>query len=474
MMRRTSSEQSQSQLQSRRLSSNNPFRVEAAAQQQQVYQSDKEFQEWVSSNAMHSPYGSRPHHSTSLLSFTDSIEEEPHEEALNSPRNPAAQDRAINRSFNTNYLHLSMTPPQRPASKNPFLEDLTPQSETDDDSSSAQTSTIGHPTAQEEKERLRRRYLEQTNVADPPPANDLPPSYDEVAGPKKDSARPREKSSSTSTSSRYKESSTSRSHRHRHREPSERSTRRSSRETGSNQHHSSSHRKSSKDKKQSSSSKPLAKNVDTIDKLDVTGLFGGAFHHDGPFDACTPHRNRNTKVAPVMAFPADGPNSSIAGAANSKSPMKEVFGQESVDDDDAYLYRNKVFNKVNNSSTNTLDAIKPNARTVTQFDAKAKTELVHGPTTDGLGSTTFLDGAPATGAKITHNHNRLHPNYNNDPYRQEPIQLTKTHSGHLEYDNAEPDEDVYLVGRLDPTAKKSSSGNKFMRRVKSLKVGRKP
>lgn len=29
-----------------------------------------------------------------------------------------------------------------------------------------------------------------------------------------------------------------------------------------------------------------------------------------------------------------------------------------------------------------------------------KTELVHGPTTMGLGSTTFLDGAPASSAAI--------------------------------------------------------------------------
>ncbi len=54
--------------------------------------------------------------------------------------------------------------------------------------------------------------------------------------------------------------------------------------------------------------------LDTVDKLDVTGFFtGGTFHHDGPFDACTPHRNKNQVKAPVNAFPIDGPNTSLKG-----------------------------------------------------------------------------------------------------------------------------------------------------------------
>ncbi|KAK7676257.1 hypothetical protein QCA50_020798 [Cerrena zonata] len=78
-----------------------------------------------------------------------------------------------------------------------------------------------------------------------------------------------------------------------------------------------------------------AKNLDTIDKLDVTAFFGGGFHHDGPFDACTPHRNKNQKQAPVMAFPADGPNNSIKGLApnvNDDERMNLAFGN--YDDND--------------------------------------------------------------------------------------------------------------------------------------------
>lgn len=87
-----------------------------------------------------------------------------------------------------------------------------------------------------------------------------------------------------------------------------------------------------------------SKNMDTIDRLDVTGFFaGGGFHHDGPFDACTPHRNKDAKAAPVLAFPADGPNNSMKGMGSGPVHSKEdqydlVFGLSEEDP----LYTSKV------------------------------------------------------------------------------------------------------------------------------------
>src|SRR5208282_420571 len=37
------------------------------------------------------------------------------------------------------------------------------------------------------------------------------------------------------------------------------------------------------------------------------------FHHDGPFDACHPHRNKQPHKAPVAAFPADSLTNTLAG-----------------------------------------------------------------------------------------------------------------------------------------------------------------
>lgn len=43
--------------------------------------------------------------------------------------------------------------------------------------------------------------------------------------------------------------------------------------------------------------------MDVIDKLDLSGIHGDSmFHHDSPYDACTPHANRSSKQAPVNAF----------------------------------------------------------------------------------------------------------------------------------------------------------------------------
>ncbi|CAI4051808.1 hypothetical protein N7582_005291 [Saccharomyces uvarum] len=293
------------------------------------------------------------------------------------------------------------------------------------------------------------------------------PSYEEAAGKQKQQAPyPKEK----------KHSSGSDSHQHGHR------------------HRRSSHNHRDRDKQKSKSRSKVKppKNVDTIDKMDVTGLFGGSFHHDGPFDACTPQRNKDNKVAPVLAFPADGPNNTVGGGTSKKSTLDEVFGRETVDEDPSRLNnlqdRAYLYNKAN-SSTTTLDAIKPNKKNITQFDSKMKTELVHGPTTMGLGSTTFLDGAPASTAAIRQdviNHAqesrrknsisrkkslpRRHLQVNNNN-----LKLVKTHSGHLEQnetsDNPTTASTTYGSG-YDDVARNENTGNKLLRRVKSLKTGK--
>jgi len=44
--------------------------------------------------------------------------------------------------------------------------------------------------------------------------------------------------------------------------------------------------------------------ADVIDRLDFSGV-GPMFHHDGPFDACAPSRNKNSTKAPMKAWGAD-------------------------------------------------------------------------------------------------------------------------------------------------------------------------
>ncbi|KAI0695148.1 Pal1 cell morphology protein-domain-containing protein, partial [Cytidiella melzeri] len=42
--------------------------------------------------------------------------------------------------------------------------------------------------------------------------------------------------------------------------------------------------------------------ADVIDRLDYSGVGGPMFHHDGPFDACAPSRNRHRTKAPMLAW----------------------------------------------------------------------------------------------------------------------------------------------------------------------------
>lgn len=48
-------------------------------------------------------------------------------------------------------------------------------------------------------------------------------------------------------------------------------------------------------------SKKGSQHADVIDRLDFTGV-GPMFHHDGPFDACAPSRNKHRNQAPMYAW----------------------------------------------------------------------------------------------------------------------------------------------------------------------------
>ncbi|KAF8458367.1 Pal1 cell morphology protein-domain-containing protein [Terfezia claveryi] len=131
--------------------------------------------------------------------------------------------------------------------------------------------------------------------------------------------------------------------------------------------------------------------LDIIDKLDVTGIYGsGLFHHDGPFDACNPHRNKNNRRAPMEAFPADSANQSLTGFGPrpEKGDHSKVYGNR-----DAEAYND--FSMSAGRSGSSEDVLKRGLRSAS-FDPVARVEPVHGDETLGLGSSTFLDGAPAS------------------------------------------------------------------------------
>lgn len=114
------------------------------------------------------------------------------------------------------------------------------------------------------------------------------------------------------------------------------------------------------------------------------------FHHDGPFDACNPHRNRKgQRAAPLQAFPKDSSNMALGGAGpnNEKMDLDRFHGrmQEGYNDF---------------ASTGVADNSKTEG---VSFDPTSRIEPIHGDPSMGLGTSTFLDGAPASRAAIREN-----------------------------------------------------------------------
>lgn len=90
----------------------------------------------------------------------------------------------------------------------------------------------------------------------------------------------------------------------------------------------------------------------------------------------------------MEAFPADSANQSLTG-----------FGPMPEKGDHSHLYgnRDEAYNDYSMSAARSDDILKrPSNLRTTSFDPVARVEPVHGDETLGLGSSTFLDGAPAS------------------------------------------------------------------------------
>ncbi|KAG0651660.1 Pears and lemons 1 [Hyphodiscus hymeniophilus] len=151
-----------------------------------------------------------------------------------------------------------------------------------------------------------------------------------------------------------------------------------------------------------SKSKKPDRKLDIIDKLDVTSIYGtgSVFHHDGPFDACNPHRNRQgSRRAPMQAFPKDSLNNVLGGGGplNKRPDHAAFLGNNDVEAFKDYSKGGVGFNAYEPYSNG---AIRPVKAAPTVESATTKTEPIHGEETLGLGTSTFLEGAPASKTAI--------------------------------------------------------------------------
>lgn len=133
--------------------------------------------------------------------------------------------------------------------------------------------------------------------------------------------------------------------------------------------------------------------LDIIDKLDVSGIYGPSMiHHDGPYDAVQPHRNRKKDTrAPMHAFPKGSANNALGGSGPvNKNIDLEMFhgrGAEGFTD----------FSGSGDPDTKKRPELEPRS---VSFNPKDRADIIHGDESVGLGTSTFLEGAPASRTAI--------------------------------------------------------------------------
>ncbi|KIV89343.1 hypothetical protein PV10_08918 [Exophiala mesophila] len=151
-----------------------------------------------------------------------------------------------------------------------------------------------------------------------------------------------------------------------------------------------------KDGRSSHRSKKPNRRLDVIDKLDVTSIYGtGLFHHDGPFDACNPHRNRKgARQAPMQAFPKGSANMALGGSGpvNSNLNLDQYHGRGMEAHDD--------YNEAVVVDADAEYLRRPQQEQNPAFNPTSRVDPVHGDPSAGLGTSTFLEGTPASRVAI--------------------------------------------------------------------------
>jgi hypothetical protein len=174
--------------------------------------------------------------------------------------------------------------------------------------------------------------------------------------------------------------------------------------------------------KEKDKTKPTGRRLDIIDQLDATSIFGTGrkspiihflahhgtlqkkkriselilskvFHHDGPFDALNPHRNRKgSRRAPMQAFPQGSLNNSLGGSGPLNARPDHATFMGNADPEAFKEYSTGAVDKSNFPADAKSE--------MGVFDPMSRGSILHGDESLGLGTSTFLEGAPAARTAI--------------------------------------------------------------------------
>ena len=136
------------------------------------------------------------------------------------------------------------------------------------------------------------------------------------------------------------------------------------------------------------------------------------FHHDGPFDACNPDRNRKgSRRAPMEAFAKDSANNMLGGSGpvNKDIDFAQFHGRgaEGFTDYSTSAASNPLAEPVSfepyagsSAPVRNGPGVRPGVDRTSSFNPRTRVDAVHGEESLGLGTSTFLEGAPAARAAI--------------------------------------------------------------------------
>ena len=135
------------------------------------------------------------------------------------------------------------------------------------------------------------------------------------------------------------------------------------------------------------------------------------FHHDGPFDACNPDRNRKgSRRAPMQAFAKDSANNTIGGSGPVNKDInfnqfhgrgEEGFTDYATSGAKTPMVELDSFEPYAGSSATSMGpSVRPGVDRSSNFNPIERGDPLHGEESMGLGTSTFLDGAPAARAVI--------------------------------------------------------------------------
>ncbi|KLO17048.1 hypothetical protein SCHPADRAFT_901018 [Schizopora paradoxa] len=127
--------------------------------------------------------------------------------------------------------------------------------------------------------------------------------------------------------------------------------------------------RTAKNSKANAGTKKGSAHADVIDSLDPSSYGGPMFHHDGPFDACAPSRNKHKNRAPMLAWATQKEEREPTSAAN----FREQRRLAAIDNNN---HSNNISNFGGSNSDSPYGAVSAFAASMDNYPSKNQVDRI--------------------------------------------------------------------------------------------------